>query len=232
MVFGPEAAASAWRTLAGAPADGRVQVVVDARSWLAPKGWVGIVAIDNVITASVPTAELRTAVHGILAELAGDEATDAGTVVHRLSSQSTLGPAHLFYPPEGFAAGDGTEEGVALQRISSLIAAADAGDLNERGIDQIESEAFVSRSADGAVAAACGYRRWPNGVAHLSVLTDRSHRRSRHGHRAAAIAVRHAIGEGLLPQWRARPAASQALATSLGLVRMGAQLSLQPASPH
>jgi len=50
-----------------------------------------------------------------------------------------------------------------------------------------------------------------------------------HARRAAAAATRQAITENLLPQWRARPPASQALARSLGLIELGAQLSLQPA---
>jgi len=35
----------------------------------------------------------------------------------------------------------------------------------------------------------------------------------------------------LLPQRRARPPASRALARALGLVEMGAQLALEPADP-
>jgi hypothetical protein len=40
--------------------------------------------------------------------------------------------------------------------------------------------------------------------------------------------IGRALDEGLLPQWRARPAASQGLARRLGLVELGAQLSLEP----
>jgi hypothetical protein len=43
----------------------------------------------------------------------------------------------------------------------------------------------------------------------------------------AARAIDEAAAEGLLPQWRARPVASQQLAGSLGLVQLGAQLSLR-----
>ena len=74
----------------------------------------------------------------------------------------------------------------------------------------------------------CGYRRWPNDVAHLSVLAHPGHRREGHARRAAAAAIRRAIDDQLLPQWRARSPASRALARRLGLVELGAQLSLEP----
>jgi hypothetical protein len=60
------------------------------------------------------------------------------------------------------------------------------------------------------------------------VLTDPAYRRQGHGRCAARQALHHAIQDGLLPQSRARPLASQELARTLGLVAIGAQFSLQP----
>lgn len=87
-------------------------------------------------------------------------------------------------------------------------------------------EEIASRTVAGEVAA-CGYRRWRNNVAHLSVLTDSAHRQRGHARRAAAAAIRHALTDGLLPQRRARPVASQAVARRTGLVAYGAQPSLE-----
>jgi len=67
--FDDRAAIGAWRRLAGYPTDGPLRVVVNPESWLAPFGWIGIVAIGDVITASVPTAELRAPVESALAGL-------------------------------------------------------------------------------------------------------------------------------------------------------------------
>ncbi|MHB8340030.1 MAG: GNAT family N-acetyltransferase [Mycobacteriales bacterium] len=67
---------------------------------------------------------------------------------------------------------------------------------------------------------------WPGQLAHLSVLTDPAARRRGYAKVVAAAAIRDAEGAGLLPQWRARPLASQRLAASLGLVRVGDQISV------
>jgi hypothetical protein len=118
---------------------------------------------------------------------------------------------------------------VSGSEVRSLFQAAPPDELDESGLLTVTSPIFGSRSPTGALAAACGYRRWPNEVAHLCVLTHPAHRREGHGRRAAIGAIRRAIDDQLLPQWRARPRASQELARSLGLTEVGAQLSLRPA---
>ncbi|PWS40209.1 GNAT family N-acetyltransferase, partial [Streptomyces sp. ZEA17I] len=40
-------------------------------------------------------------------------------------------------------------------------------------------------------------------------------------------ATAHALAAGLLPQWRARPAASRRVAAALGYRELGAQLSVR-----
>lgn len=228
MKFGARLVVDAWRQLAGAQPEGQLRVVVNPESWLAPPGWVGIVAIGDVITASVPRAELEEPVQAALAGVAGHEATSVDALLARMPpATATLGPAQLFYPPGNFEPLDAEGERAVETEIARLLAAAAPEDLGESGLAHIESAAFVSRAPDGAVASACGYQRWPNGVAHLFVLTHPEHRRRGHGRRAAAAATASAVAEGLLPQWRARPTASQRLALELGLVRMGAQLSVQ-----
>jgi predicted GNAT family acetyltransferase len=67
-------------------------------------------------------------------------------------------------------------------------------------------------------------------VAQLSVLCgDRRRGRGLAGVVAAA-AVAEALGEGLLPQWRARPPASRRVARRLGFRELGTQLSLRLAA--
>lgn len=233
MRYGTQPAVDAWRRLAGAPPGGRVQIVHNPESWLAPSGYVGIVTIADTITVTVPRAELVTIVEDALSGLTGAEAGDADVVLSRLPpATATLGPAELFYPPDDFipaAAGDDDahHRSMTPDELSHFVETAKGADLEESGIAHIESPAFVSRTTDGAVASACGYRRWPNGVAHLSVLTHAQHRRLAHARSAAAAAIAHAVSEGLLPQWRARPLASQRLAVALGLTHMGTQLSVQ-----
>ena len=82
----------------------------------------------------------------------------------------------------------------------------------------------------GQVAAAAGYRDWPSGIAHMSVLTAASARGRGLARAAASAAVAHAIGEGRLPQWRARPEASRRTARALGFRELGSQVSIQLAT--
>ena len=229
--FGSEPVVEAWRQLAGMQSGGSERVVVNPESWLAPRGWVGIVLIGDVLIATVPQPELRAVVADALQDLARDGAATIDAVLACLpQARATLGPAQLLYPPPGFeppAVEDADGVPADDANVAALLAAATPEDVDESGLASIESAAFVSRGADGMVACGCGYRRWPNGVAHISVLTDARQRGLGHGRVAASAAVAHACAEGLLPQWRTRSVASERLARSLGLVRMGVQVSLQ-----
>lgn len=229
--MGTVAARRAWARLAGLTDLGGVQVVVDAESHLGRRGWIGILAIDRTVTACVPRPDLARPVAAALRALTAQEATTPHIVrPHLPPTRAVLGPASLFYPPDGFGIGQvsGVEE-VSRDDLQDLCQAVVPDELDDSGLAEITGSLFASRAPDGSLAAVCGYRRWPNEVAHLSVLAHPHHRRQGHATRAATAAIRRAIAENLLPQWRARPPASQALARSLGLIELGAQLSLQPA---
>jgi RimJ/RimL family protein N-acetyltransferase len=224
-----DAAATAWARLLGLGALGELQVVVDPTSWLAPRGWIGILAVGPTLTASVPSLDLEERVRMALEELTPAEATTPETVIPRMPfARSAVGPAKLFYPPERFTATNSAADVAMSHELAGFLAEADADDLQESGLGHIESPAFVSRTSDGVFAAVCGYRRWPNAVAHLGVMTHPSLRRHGHGKQAASRAINHATTEGLLPQWRARPLASQRLAGAIGLIAVGTQLVLEP----
>jgi RimJ/RimL family protein N-acetyltransferase len=75
--------------------------------------------------------------------------------------------------------------------------------------------------------AAAGYRDWPCGTAHLCVLTAAEARGRGLARVAASAAVAHAISEGKLPQWRARPEASRRVARALGFRELGSQVSIR-----
>jgi GNAT acetyltransferase len=231
MATGGDAARRAWAHLIGLPALAGVQVLVDRDSPLGRRGWIAILALDGSVTACVPRPDLVRPVAAGLADLTPREATSPDIVRARLPvSRAVLGPAALFYPPAGFKAHwrSGVEE-ACRGDVEDLITSASPDELDESGVHEITGPLFISRASTGDVAAACGYRCWPNHVAHLSVLTHSTHRREGHARRAAETAISHAIAEHLLPQWRARPEGSRALARRLGLVELGAQLSLEPA---
>ena len=194
-------------------------------------GWIAILGLGDTVTVSVPFSDLREVVVEALAGLSPADATAPDAVVPRIPGvRDTLGPAPLFYLPAGFDIGHTPGDEAAPGELDLLLAAAPADDVEESGFARADGPVFVSRTATGTVAAACSFARWPNGVAHISVLTHPHHRRKGHAARAAKMVVRAALDEGLVPQWRARPVASQRLAERLGFVRMGAQLGLQPSA--
>lgn len=223
-----EAARRAWARLAGVDELRELQVMVDPASLLGRPGWIAILALDGTITAAVPRAELATPVADALAGLTPTEAVTPEVVRPRLPATSAvLGPAWLSYPPRAFVPpGDGEADPVTPAELAGFLAEVPRDDLLESSVDELAEPLFAGRTPDGTLAAVAGYRRWPNDVAHISILTAPAHRRRGHAHRAASRALAHAADRGLLPQWRARPEASRALARRLGLVELGAQLSL------
>jgi GNAT superfamily N-acetyltransferase len=148
-------------------------------------------------------------------------------------SRQVLGPVLLFYAPPPFVPEDpGGVELLPQHEIEALFARLPRGEIAESGLAEVTSPVLGSRAPAGELAAVCRCRRWPNDVAHLSVLADPAHRRQGHAGRALAAAIRQALSRGLLPQWRAgavasQAAASEAVARSVGLVQYGAELSLE-----
>ncbi|WP_049576905.1 GNAT family N-acetyltransferase [Nonomuraea sp. SBT364] len=220
-----------WAGLAMAPAafpgPGGVRVVVSPESALCPAGWVGVVALDGAVLATVPEpgrgGRVRDAVRAVGADLE--------LLPGVMPVTDVLGPATLAYlDPEAFTPGDGGAERLAADDagVTALLDAADPGDVGESGLREITSGAFAVREGREVVAVA-GYRSWPGSVAHVSVLTAAHRRGAGLARTAASAAVADALRLGLLPQWRARPEASRRVARRLGFEQVGAQISLRPA---
>jgi GNAT superfamily N-acetyltransferase len=204
-------------------------VLVLPDSPICPNGWIGVLEVTGLVTATVPTEGLRDEVALALSRLSAEQAVSPQALLRYLSTMNeVLGPASLFYAEEFVSTADLTQvKEVAADELATLLDDASPEDVEQSGLGDLTGTAFVSR-AGGAVAAACGYRLWPNGVAHLGVLTSPHHRREGHGQRVATAAILRALADGLLPQWRARRTESQLLAARLGLVKLGTQLSVRP----
>ena len=82
-------------------------------------------------------------------------------------------------------------------------------------------------AADARIVAAAGYRVWLDDVAHISVLVAPGHRGAGLATTVGRAATKHAFAHGFVAQWRARPAASQAVARKLGYVEIGQQIVLR-----
>lgn len=215
-----------------------VEIAVGPNSRLCPPGWVGIVALGGSAIATAPdrpTAELlRTAWAGHpVAAL-----TELETLRGLLPVAEALGPATLAYlDAADFRPASDVPPGVAFAvrpadhpDIRTLLAAVSEDEADESGIEYATSPVFVA-FVDGVPAAACGYRDWLGRAAHFGVLTSAAHRDRGLARAAAGRAAGHALAAGLLPQWRARPDASRAVARRLGFRELGVQVSFRLEPP-
>ena len=229
---GDETGTPAGRAAGFAPA---VRVAVSPASALCPPGWAGIVVIGDAALATAPDPGAARLIEQGLAGLPAASLTDAYRLRNRLPVAAILGPASLAYlDPAEFRPWPGAAASTPLSLddpdFRRFVRAADPGEVEESGIEEITSPAFAVRER-GQVAAAAGYRDWPRGTAHLSVLTAAAARDRGLARAAASAAVAHAIAEGRLPQWRARPLPSRRVARALGFRELGFQVSICLATP-
>jgi hypothetical protein len=225
---GQDRVRDAWAGLARLSGLARLEVLVQPRSALCPPGWVGVLRIDETVTVAVPDAGLVEQARTVFAGLPTVDATNPDVVLSHLPGvRAVLGPATLYYADGAVVPPSIRTVVASLADLDDLMGSVSAADLDESGLCEVTSPLFVGTDEHGAPTAACGYQRWPESLAHLCVLTHREHRRQGWGRAVAAAAIAHAIGDGLLPQWRARPEPSKALARSLRLTERGAQLSLR-----
>jgi RimJ/RimL family protein N-acetyltransferase len=223
-----------WEFLAGTSAGfgAAVSVAVAPESRLCSPGWAGIVVIEGAALATAPDQETACLIEQALGGLAADALTSAGVLGRRLPIAEIRGPATLAYlDPSAFRPQPAVTTPLdldhpAFRAFLQATEANEAADLEESGIGEITTPAFAVRQ-DGQVVAAAGYRDWPGGAAHLSVLTVAAARGRGLARAAASAAVAHAIAAGKLPQWRARPEASRRVARTLGFRELGAQVSVR-----
>ncbi len=150
-------------------------MAVAPESRLCSPGWAGIVVIGGAPLATAPDQETACLIEHALSGLAADALTSAGVLGRRLPIAEIRGPATLAYlDPADFRAHPAAVEPLDLDHpdLRAFLQATEAADLEESGIGEISTPAFAVRQ-DGQVVAAAGYRDWPGGTAHLSVLTPR-----------------------------------------------------------
>jgi RimJ/RimL family protein N-acetyltransferase len=203
---------------------------VSPHSRLCPPSWAGIVVIADAVIATAPDADTAHTMQCALAPVTAASLTDPEVLRARLQLLEVLGPACLAYlDPAEFRphyGPVGVEQVLAHgDDLRQLTAACDAEDVEESGIEEITTPAFVIRQ-QGTVIAAAGYRDWPGEVAHLSVLTSAAVRGRGLAREVASAAVAHAIQRGKLPQWRARSEASRRVCRALGFRELGSQVSI------
>jgi RimJ/RimL family protein N-acetyltransferase len=240
-------ARAVWESRAGGAAafSPVARVAVGPESGLCPAGWAGVVSIGGSVIATAPDQAAAATLQRALGEWAaaavadGDRAgaalagADLGgaDLLRRLLPVADLrGPAALAYLDAAeFRPGPvrppGSAGAVSDRDLRRFLADGDAADVEESGLAGITSPAFAIREL-GQITAAAGYREWRGGVAHLSVLTGAPARGRGLARAVASAAVAHALGRGLLPQWRAVPPASRRVAAALGFRELGWQASI------
>jgi hypothetical protein len=211
-----------------------LRAAVSPRSDLCPPGWAGIVVIGDTVLAIAPDQEAAR-----LAERALSGVPPAGLLasaegLRRLPIAEILGPAALAYldSADFRPQRDVITTPLSLDHpgLRQFLLAAGPGELEESGLEQITTPAFAVQE-HGQVVAAAGYRDWPCGIAHLSVLTAPAARGRGLARITASAAVADAIRKDRLPQWRARSAASRRVAHALGFYELGAQVSIRLGRP-
>jgi len=193
-----------------------------------------VLRIEQCVTAVAPTRELARSVTAALSGLSPSEATSPDHVVPRLSKVNVIeigGTAKLYYPVGALRAptSGAHVEVVPLSGVDDLLVAVTREELEASGLRSVASDVAVVRDEFGEPIAACGYRRWPQRLADLCVLTRADHRGKGLAAAVGINASRRALSEGLLPQWSARPAASQAVARAMGFEELGDHFSFRTA---
>ena len=177
---------------------------------------------------AVPTRDLEPVAVAAIADLSVAQVTDPTLVAPRFNRVAeVLGPSMLAYADAGSlrsVPAATVEKGtIDDPRLHELVASVPAEDAHEAGVLSCTSPMFFA-VVRNRVVSACGYRVWADRLAHLCVLTASDARNAGHARAAGAAAAEYALDNGLIPQWRARHAPSQAVAAALGFVPMGAQL--------
>jgi GNAT superfamily N-acetyltransferase len=230
----------AWRQVLGAPGAFRgtstLVVVRPARPAPGPR-WVTVVTLGEARCVLVP-ADLAAS----LDEDADFDPTTAGRLADPTEARAmlgtgiaVLGPAVLAYTSALAAnrspsTAEPAEPGAA--GLDELGAACDPGDAAESAMAAWTHWVHVVRERDLVVAAA-GAQVWAGTLAHLGVLTRPDRRGRGLGATVAGSVVRAALSAGMVAQWRSRAelAASRHLATTLGFIECGQQVSYQLPDP-
>ncbi len=223
----------AWSVVCEVPdafVPGTTRVVAIPASRIAPPGWCGVVALGDACLVITPDEDTASRIGHFVQAVSPARVPDVEW--SRIGASDVLGPAALYFtlthpqiPTDGI-----TVERIAVGGRQAIELTSRVSPDEAQEADVEEATVTFAAMVAGEAAAVVGYRVWPGGIAHFSALTDPAHRRHGYGRAAAREAVAHALGAGLLPQWRARPLASQRFAQTFGMQRVGTQVSIYIAS--
>ena len=228
---------SAWRLICRAPhsfTGPGVSFESRPATPLCPPGWVGIVRLRDSALVVAPSVDLTDRLAKLLAGADAAAVVDPDRLRAMLPVAELMGPAELGYADAATAtlvlSAGVRQSSLDEPAVERLLGRTTSDDLMESGIGYVTSPIFVLWDGD-EVTSVAGYRIWSARFAHLGVLTDPGRRAEGFGRKAASAAAAHALGEGLVLQWRASPVDSRAVGRSLGFLEFGTQVSLRLADP-
>ena len=145
-----------------------------------------------------------------------------------------LGKASLSFADSGSMRPDvsgGAVRDATDAETEALLSVCSGDERDESGLAGMGVRHVVLDRA-GQLAALAGFEVWDNAMAHLGVAVAPRCRGQGFGRIAAAAAARHALGVGLVPQWRCRldNVSSARVRDRVGFVQLGEQIAIDLAA--
>lgn len=137
-----------------------------------------------------------------------------------------IGPAFIGYgSSDALDLGDArfARPGASQAQISRLREACQPEAWDHGGSEPHPERTFGVVDEANELFALAGYKVWNDSIAHISVVTHPLHRGRGFGRAVVALAAQHALGAGLLPQYRTlrQNTPSMNIARRLGFVEYG-----------
>jgi GNAT superfamily N-acetyltransferase len=194
---------------------------------LAGNDGIWILVVGPCPLISMPAAmlpELAERARGWTTPIVEDPAELAGqlsTTVSRI-----VGPAFIGYATTMKSGGVRSARRLDERdgrAVAALRARCAPQEWEHGGSDLAHVPTFGCFDAHGELAAIAGYETWHGTIAHISIVSAGTHRGQGYGAAAVALAAEHAMGAGLLPQYRTLKAnrPSMRLARKLGFEEYG-----------
>lgn len=184
-----------------------------------------ILDIDGSLLVAGPAEAIE-----LLRQLSAQRLGNAESTASALRSlrPRLIGKALLGYADESTftpAPGSHRVRRADLLAAEQAVARCDADERDESGL--LEMDTWFVTEEDGVPVAAAGYEVWARGVAHCGVAVSADRRGRGLGEAVASTAIRHALREESVAQWRSREAniASTRLGEHLGFVKIGSQMA-------
>lgn len=185
-----------------------------------------VVRIAGATLVGAPPSALER-----LQGLAGSSLLDPEELMRALEGlgPSLFGAAELAYLDAGtfLPSVSRTVCGAGRDEVEHLLRALPSTERDESGLEEMDRW-WVVREADRTPVAVAGCEIWNDALAHLGVAVVPNARGTGAGAAVASAAVRNALDDGLVVQWRSGVGnhASRRLGARLGAVPLGQQVTV------